>query len=291
MPLIYQKFEADRQITYMHVMKCAGTSFLDTLAETLDVQASKVGFDQYSYGSFSGFETMSTAVRRSIFFTGDKMPECHIVGGHFSAHTLFNCYPDAQHITLMREPRSRLLSHWLYWRSHNDQALATSGHWADRVRLARGTLMSFISNELVSCQIDNVFTRALLWPDFKISRDSFIDRKFDSQIIEQALSRLAKFSYVDIIENRNLSSSFSRWFGRSFALKNVNKTEVVSPELLPSLYNEFTDACLDTIEERVRLDDAIWSHVAQQSIGESQVNFVRCSALMRLISRYAEMRC
>lgn len=289
MALVRNAFDCKRRVVFMHVMKSAGTSFINSLCQCINGTSSTMGFDRYSYGSFSEFETMSSDVRNSICFDHTSMPNADVVGGHYATSTLLAAYPLAQLITLMREPRSRLLSHWLYWRSFRDVSLASSGLWANRVRLARGSLLSFLSNKLIACQIDNVFTRALLWPHSLIPNDDFIDASSFPILLEQAYNRLELFCYIDVVESEDLTTDISNWLGQKFVFQRVNITESLPSDLKVSLASEFSAACLDNLEKLTAIDDALWSFVADRNNPKKRSVRLRSDALIKSVARFNEL--
>jgi hypothetical protein len=65
-------------------------------------------------------------------------------------------------VSVPREPTSRVLFRWIFWRQHTDLTLAGLGAWADYVKLSKRPLISFLSNPLVACEVDNQILRMLL---------------------------------------------------------------------------------------------------------------------------------
>jgi hypothetical protein len=119
-----------------------------------------------------------------------------MVHGHFAFSTLQARYPNHQYMTLLREPYSRILSHWLYWRMQRNDELAGWGEWGtNHVRLARQPLAQFLGNATLACQIDNLRTRMLLWPHPNIPDNSFIDERDDEVLISTALARLGSSAW------------------------------------------------------------------------------------------------
>ena len=66
------------------------------------------------------------------------------IAGHIAFSSLRQRYGSANYLTVLREPLSRILSHWLFWRTVPDDDLARFGAWADYVRRAREPLKDFL---------------------------------------------------------------------------------------------------------------------------------------------------
>jgi hypothetical protein len=198
-------------------------------------------------------------------------------------------YPNAQHLTLFREPYTRILSHWLYWRSQNEGALRAWGRWSDRLRLARGSLESFLADPRVACQIDNVSARMLLWPHSLIPADGFIDPSADDILIEAAVGQLSGFCYYNIVEDPNLVRSLEAWLERPLGYSTLNQTPSMPPGLETDLDRELTPRALELIESRSRLDLRLWIFAAQQRHGATGVRTLRDRALLSGGARYSRL--
>src|ERR1700729_2142966 len=163
--LDFERFDTSRPLTFMHIPKTAGTCLSAAFGETIGAGPTVAGFDLSQFASNTDFSTFSDQERRRIVMSASLLPPTNFVFGHFSLTTLASAYPNSQLVTVLREPMSRILSHWLYWRQFDDDALKPYGTAGNRVRHARNNLQDFLQKRDIACQTDNLIVRMLLWPN------------------------------------------------------------------------------------------------------------------------------
>src|SRR6202012_4677450 len=112
-----------------------------------------------------------------------------------------------------REPVSRLLSHWIYWRRMSQGNLGIFGSWADLMRVSQSPLHEFLSAPALACQMDNVAVRLLLWPHPLIPNDDFIAAENDDALVRQALEALDRFALVGLYEDKGSTALFEAFLG------------------------------------------------------------------------------
>ena len=214
------------------------------------------------FGAFDRFDTFGAATRAAIFHTPGALPDVDFVAGHISYTTLRARYPDAQLVTVLREPVSRLLSHWLYWRGHNDAQLAGWGAWAEIVKLSRGPLVAFLKDQRLACQNDNQVVRMLLWPHALIPADRFIDPADDAALLADAYDRISDFDFIDVVEGGGPGDRMQVWLGRPVVLERRNETGEIPAHLRNPLDREMTPAALGWLARCSRLDTQLWLKTA-----------------------------
>jgi len=270
------------------VPKTSGTALLAALEAALMPRRSLRGLDACLFGSFQGFGTIAREIRSQIFVAPDRLPPgADFVGGHLAASTAERDYPEAQSLTLLREPQSRLLSHWLFWRAHPDAHLALWGDWADTVRKAEGSLETFLADPALACQTDNLHVRMLLWPHSLIPENGFIDERDDERLVGEALAQLDRFAFADIAENPGVGDNLQRWCGRPVLRARVNETCPVPPRLRSPLHCELTARALDLLDLRGRLDLRLWARLAQVRLPDLDVGCLRARILTKTMARHA----
>jgi hypothetical protein len=216
------------------------------------------------------------------------MPERpDLVAGHFALSTINKAYPHAQLITILREPVSRLLSLWLYWRQHSDQALAPWGEGASLAKLSRQPLERFLNERILGPQTDNVVLRMLLWPHPLIARDDFIKPTHDRRLLREANARLARFSFTDVVEDDALSQHIERWLGRSFLYLRLNETLRTPPQWQAELHRELTKQAHDLLHCRSRLDAYLWAKVAAQRLVDQSIQKLQQRTILMNVARYS----
>ena len=281
------RLDRSRPLTFMHVPKTSGTALLRGLAATLQPSAIVNGFDHCLFGSFQEFDTIDASLRENIYASPAALPAgAELIAGHIAWSTLRQACPRGQTLTVLREPFSRLLSHWMYWRQHTDSALAPWGKWAEYVRHARKPLAVFLREPLLACQTDNLTLRMLLWPHPMVPVDRFIDPADDQRLVVAAMARLRGFNFVDIVENDKFVSNLQRWFGRAIVYDRGNETGAVPAEFRAPLHQELTAEAYELLEARSRLDYRLWAEIAADRVSGCDPARLRERALMANIARY-----
>jgi hypothetical protein len=279
-----------RPIVFTHMPKTSGTAIVHGLLGALDPSRPIGGFDMSQFSKESNFVGIKAELQSSIYHdTADIPRDADFVFGHLAASTTFSIYPQAQHITFLREPLSRVLSHYLYWRSLDETALSPWGELGTRVHAAHAPLVEFLSNNNLACQIDNIYVRMLLWPHVLIPDSGWIDPTDDDQLVDAALQRLHAYSYVDIIENPAMQSSLHKWLGGNFDYSRMNVTAKIPPKLRRGLDSELTPGTTTLLVERSRLDLRLWQAVAASRSASIAPAVLQLMALLPAIARYGQL--
>ena len=265
----------------MHIPKTAGSSLIAAIIAGLQPPSVVSGFDRSLFGGFSGFASLDPQLRHAIFLEDDPMPEGRLVAGHISLSTLRNRARSCATMTVLREPVSRLLSHWLFWRGHDDARLAPWGAWGDRVRLSRLPLAAFLSDTTLACQNDNVAVRMLLWPHRLVPADGFIAARDDRRVLALARRALDSMDFVDVVENPDLAANIGRFLGRPIMLPHYNATHCVPEHLRRRPEDDLTFAAFAALEARSRLDLALWRHIARRRMTRLGTGPLRETILLR----------
>lgn len=248
-------------LVVMHVPKCAGTSLRNSLIDCLAPGSTLGGFDECGYGGFREFHTLHPQVQDSIHHGRLAAGAFDLVCGHISASSLRTRFPGAPLMTVLREPRIRLVSFFLHWRSHEEEELALWGQYADRIRLSHGRFVDFVHSREIAGWTDNLLTRFLLWPHPEIPDDDFIDQRRHKRLFEEAKASLHEFDFVDILENARLESNISAWLGRPFSLRKDHETKP-RHDLRTDLSREFDNRADRQVERLTAIDNRLWSFCA-----------------------------
>ena len=248
------------------------------------------GFDRYLFGSFRGFDQLAPGTKESVFGCSSELPaDADLVIGHFAFSTLREAFPRGRLLTILREPVTRVLSHWLYWRQTSDEHLADWAGWSDYVRTARLPLANFLSVTAVAPQVDNVLVRALLWPHALIPEDGFIAPRHDRRLLRLARQRLRVFDFVDVVENERLEGRLAHWLQRPFEIARVNETSTMPPKLRSPLHRELTPDAYERLTACARLDLRLWSEIASRRLRRIDLEHLRARTLASECARYGAM--
>jgi hypothetical protein len=276
----------DRPLVFMHVPKTSGTALTAGLREVLPSTACLVGFDRWLFGAFRSFETISPELHQLIYETLPPANGIDFVAGHIAYSTLVQGRPAARFMTVLREPRSRILSQWMFTRSFSDETLRPWGvAWGRVIRRAREPLVEYLNHREVAHSTDNIAVRMLLWPHPLIPDDGFIDSASDKRLASEAAARLKAFDFVDVIENPRLEDNVRAFLARPFVYRRVNET-VVRSEIRVPLEEELTGEALLLVEHRSRLDRELWRTVAAERIAGADLTALSDDTFHRIVTRF-----
>lgn len=278
------------RLVLTHIPKSAGTALRYSLITATQAEHVVAGFDRSLFGGFRNFDAFEPQVRAIVALAPEELPAApDIVCGHYAPSTTRARYPGAPHITVLREARARLLSHWTYWRCASPGHAPGWGGWESYVAKATGTLVDFLTNPLLAGPVDNVGLRMLLWPHPLIRDEAFIAESDDAELLALAIKVLDGFDFVDYIENPLFESRLARWIGGDFRLQRVNETMPVPAELCAPLERMFTPEAMTALAQRSRLDDALWRYVVGQHLAPPAVEALREAAFAAAIARHARL--
>jgi len=278
-----------RALVFTHFPKTSGTAIVHGLTAALGARRALSGFDASQFVGEDDFAGMAQERRAAIFLDPQSLPrDADLVAGHFAASTTLAAYPQAQSVTVLREPRVRTLSHFFFWRSLGDEALEGWGRPGERVRSARDALGAFLRNERLAGQIDNLYVRMLLWPDPRLPPRGWIDPSDDEALVTEAMDRLVDYDFVDVVENPRMLAAFSDWIGGALAYSPANVTAFLPPALRFDLSAALTLETAALLAERNRLDIRLWRAVAEARMGSPSAS-LECSALTGALDRYARL--
>lgn len=281
------RFDRARPLAVMHIPKTSGTAIASALKAALEVPFFVAGLDHSVFGSYRHLDSIDASIRCMIYDSPASLPQhADLIVGHFAFSTLWDGYPHAQRLTFLREPCSRLLSHWLFLRQHTDAELVPWGGWADYARKSRQPLADFINDPLLACQTDNLMLRMLLWPHPLVPVDRFIDPVNDKRLLREAMERLLKFDFVDIVDNGTFVHRLESWLGSPFRYLRENATRPISGPFRSPLHREFTPDAVALLELRSRLDLRLWAKIASRHMPDRDVPKLRQQVILANVSHY-----
>jgi hypothetical protein len=278
------------RLAFMHIPKTAGQSITDSLSRVLKERCNAPVFDRSLFGTFAGFDTIAPQIKEQIHLGGRcSIKSGNFIVGHLAFSTLKSFCPAANFMTVLREPRSRVLSHWIYWRTLSEEHLALWGAWAAYASRARLPLAAFLDCPDVACLTDNLIVRMLLWPHPLIPVDNFIQENNDEALVAAASEALGRFAFVDTIENPHFQVNLQAWLGSRLEFTEINKTPPVPPDLQSPLERELGCDALNLLERRSRVDFRLWSAVVKRlTIVDDTALFAR-GILDRNIERFSRL--
>ena len=281
---------ARREVAVMHVPKTAGHSITGGLTTALKPMSAVGGYDRSLFGDFHDFDSFDAPLRRTVYLNSmDFPPNADLVIGHISRSTLHDAYPSHRKITVVREPRCRLISNWLFWRANSDEQLTPWGGWAERVKISRRPFLQFLTEPKIASHTDNLLLRMLLWPHAKIPDAEFISAESDRELLDAGRDALNSFNFVGAIEEPSLERRLGEFLGAELSMPRLNETSALPPALRPVLLDEIDAPTLTVLLDRCRLDAVLWSEVVAPLCAPYAPAIVGERAVLRALFRYADL--
>ncbi len=277
------------KLAFLHVPKTAGSSLIAAIVGALQPDTVVSGFDRVLFGTFADFASLDANLQQAVFRDPAQIPNATLLAGHLALSSLRHHGASRPVMTVLREPVSRLLSHWLFWRGHTDERLAPWGAWADQVRLSRLNLEAFLSADTLACQNDNLVVRMLLWPHPDIPDGGFIHPRHDRRLLAQARRACRSLAFADLVENPDLAGNIGRFLGRTVTVARSNETSPLPETLRRPLEEALPPAAFAALSSLTRLDRAIWQDVLRQRLPKTDDHAFREHVLMRNVARFARL--
>ncbi len=194
---------------FMHIPKSGGVSIHSALEAAL-AQGSIAPrrFDRSVFCGFDDFDLLSSDVRARVAATREEIRSLGLypaVSGHFALATLLQIADVSSIATVLREPRARLLSLFLYWRTP-DIGKDWAPYRADEHALR--PLFEFLSEPRVAPATDNQVCRMLLYGDPRLPQADFAASSDIEEIASDAIKQLSGLDFVGVLELRD-----SAWLG------------------------------------------------------------------------------
>jgi hypothetical protein len=188
------------------------------------------------------------------------------VAGHFSLDTLLAAAPASAVCTVLREPRVRVLSLYMFWRTLKSDEESPSPAYG-MAENANRPLGEFLSNRAVAFEIDNQVSRMLLPGDPRLPTRAFPSASDIEGVAADAIQRLGQFGYVGILE---LGESAWRGVGEHFGVTLqpgvFNVTGRLGSAVTGGNAGEvFTDDVLGLLEERTAADAIVYDYALERA--------------------------
>jgi hypothetical protein len=277
-------------LVFTHIPKTAGTSLREAVIASIEPEVVFNGFGSATLGSFSDVDSIHPSIRQAIVLDPADFPaDIQFISGHIAPSETRARFPEADHFTVLREARVRLISAWLFARAHSDFNLRHWGGLAGWMRAARSDLLDYIDNPEVAAHVDNVSVRLLLWPHDLIPSDAFIDPAHDDELFEQAVAMLDTFDYARVVEDPDYVADLGEWLGRPLDMPRLQQVGGLPQPDSPDLAGEVSGSGADRLQWRTRIDERLWSHLAARVFAAEQVDEVRERAYQDAVERYSDL--
>jgi hypothetical protein len=253
---------------FLHIPKSAGSSISSALEAALPPGSlAPRQFDSSLFCDFDDFELLRPEARSRVAANPSEvqaLSRYRAISGHFSLPTLLQIADASSIATILREPRARLLSLYMYWRTPGMGKVWGPYRAHEH---ARRPLSEFLSEPRLAPVLDNQVCRMLLHGDPRLPESSFAAASDIEAIAAGAIERLDTLGFVGVLE---LGDDAWRGVARLFAVtldpSSVNVTgEHVVPEATQLQEEVFSADVLDLIERRSAADLLVYDHALIQA--------------------------
>jgi hypothetical protein len=278
-----------RRIAYLHIPKSGGTTLANAIIDAIGPRHPVGGSDRFAFGSFDDFLAFPKEDRQYIYLRPEHIsPFADFLGGHFTLSTILTWDSDAAILMVMREPQSRLLSHWTFWRTGYEDIARAPESWQAYLKLAYRSFHEFLTAPKLAAHTDNVVARMLLWPHKLIPTEGFIPPRHDKEILEIARDRLKRIGHINILENDDLHTDIGRWLGRPIAPKRMKITPPTRT-LHTDLQHQLNPQTLKAWAARSRIDKILWREAAGTIVQASALAAFEAETIQQNMHRHAQL--
>ena len=281
-----REYSPGHPLVFCHIPKSAGSSLRAALVDALQPTRGVYGVDLTLLGGYE-LDGLSDVVQSGIITSPQDLPDdATLVAGHISPGTTMARFPDADHITTLRNPRNRVASQWIHSRALSEFDLRHWGSVATAFRLGRLPFVDYLQQEIIAPNVDNTVTRFLTWPHPLLHRSTFIEERHDDELLAAAVSRLKQFAHVGVVENPFFMAELGAWLGRDLPDVRENERSSIPPKRRPDLVVEMSPTAVDLLDHRTRIDQQLWASVAGDSLDDDPKDVLQ-SSWEKSIDRYA----
>lgn len=258
-----------RAVGFLHIPKTAGMSVRAALLEHYPAhQVGNIRYDERLFGPFTEWHTFAPSLRAETLLPSDPTPPTdgqRLQLGHISLPGLQRLVPGDRILTVLREPRARLLSHHLYWAVRPVEQNEAFGTYQVQ-RFAQRGLRAFLEADAAAHQHDNLQCRMLVHEPALIPADRPIPEARHAEVAALAIEAVTRLGLVSIVEDPAMWQQLSEFVGRPLQHVRTNVTEAsdapvafAGPQLDP--------ATVALVEARNGADLILYHHVARARLG------------------------
>jgi hypothetical protein len=278
---------------FLHIPKSAGSSVHSALEAALPPGSlAPQRIDLSTFCDFEDFDLLRPEARRRITTNAREvhaLGQYPAVSGHFCLPTLLQVAKASSISTVLREPRARLLSLYMYWRMPGiyDFMAPYSAH-----EHAQRPLWEFLSEPLLAPIIDNQICRMLLYGDSRLPKSDFAEPSSMEAIAADASEQLDTLGFVGVVElGDSLWQGLTRLFGVELEPNKLNATEEIgSPTPTAADDVLLTTKVLDLIEQHNVADLLVYEHaLARAGLDARERQRVRDSAFAHQLVKLGDL--
>ena len=282
-----REYSPGNPLVFCHIPKCAGNSLRGGLITALQPELVVRRVDLALLGGYDDLDRLRATARKTFVFSPDDIPgDATFVTGHLSPGTTMARFPDADHITTLRNPRLRVVSQWIHSRSLSELDLRHWGGLSEAFRVGRLPFLEYLQHEMIAPNVDSTITRFLVWPHPLLRRDRFIEERHDDELLAVAIDRLDRFAHVGLVENPSFLAELGAWLGHKVPDSRLNERTSIPPKRRPDMAAEMSPSAVELLDHRTRIDRRLWMHIAGKTL-DADADEVLQASWDQSIDRYA----
>jgi hypothetical protein len=275
---------------FMHVQKVAGQSLHAALSAALPPGSlAPRRMEPANFCCFDDFDALGEEARARVAIGEHELAELGgytAVFGHFTLPTLARLAPLARIGTVLREPRARVLSFYVFLRCKVE--LRTMWAPYDVHVPAEEPLAGFLAEPRIARAIDNRVCRVVMHGDPAIRDGEFIADADIEPLAEATVERLERLGFVGLLEKPDeVWRGVGDLFGVELApaCENVSGEGEVWPGGLPVPPFGGREV-IDLLERRTRADAIVYRRIAARARGDEGALRLAEAAFADALVRY-----
>jgi hypothetical protein len=239
---------------------------------------------------FTAFDELEHERRESVLVEEcelDALSRSAVVSGHFSLPALLRVSPPDSVATVLREPRTRLLSLYACWRLHSE--VNDMWHPYRAAAHASRPLDEFLSEPLLAPAVDNGVCRMLLHGDPRIPALDFIAPVDIEELAANAIEWLDQLGFVGVLERGQRTwDDLSRFFDVTLEPTRVNVSEATSSEFIP-VQEPISERTLDLLDARSSADALVYQRVLAAQTAEADAKRISDATFAAQLVRFGDV--
>jgi hypothetical protein len=286
-------------LCFLHVPKCGGQS-VERALEAAVPQGSVAprGADLEgcrAVSNLASFEDVEEWVRALIAIRDedvDELRDYRFVTGHYTLPTLLRLTPPERIVTVLREPRVRLVSLYLFFRMP-DMHEVWGNYCGGLLDSASRPLEEFLTDPAIARATDNQVCRMVLSGDPRIPDDGFVADGNVESIAADTVQQLDRLGLVAILESGDsMWRDMSRALGVELEPRRVNESSTPTASAGAAPIPAFDSAAVfDGLERRGAADRIVYETLVARTHGGPQAARRRADhALAEQLARFDRVR-
>lgn len=259
---------------FLHLPKAAGSSIAVSLSECFGWEhRSPLAMDQRILGDFDDHASLAPDIAASLAPTdpaalASAAAEAQLFIGHISLTTFRHLVPERRILTILREPRARLLSQHLFWCLRSEEENLRWGTFQTQ-RLAEPGLRHYLEADEAAHTHDNLMCRLLVDETPLCPPHAPIAAGDHEQVADLAWSAVQRLGLVTFIEHDHVWDQVSEFVGAPLTPMRVNET--ADHPTVPSFSElRMDEPTLALVERSTGADQLLYERLLSSMTGVSE---------------------